>query len=390
MTEHLSRKLLFTGFLFLYSFFFSQNLKNLKIIGAEDGKPIPNARIILPAEIIYTNDDGVAMIPENTINLEVSKVGYQTEKLTQFTPIIKLKLLYRDIEEIKITNIDIKKLFEDVRDNYSKRYYSKPSLYDIIFKQKYTVDDKTNSLVIAEAKFWALSNAYNFKFSNREDYDKFVQIELNNIKYFKFIKSDLDSISQTNVKKNEVGGNFFLNYELRRILLHINVAGAKYSGKIVADDNNEQTILFKIETMPGIKVEGTLLYNAIDKVITHYELDFDQSGFAPYKVNDKNGKEYEFQAGTGTISFDFYKKNNKYLPSQANIESDGYITFNGEKHSRTYERKVTFQTFREAKNESLPNRIDMTKNMWENIPNHEQKDSKIALSKEEQEFIDEK
>jgi hypothetical protein len=375
------------GFLFLFGIIFSQNLKNIKVIDAEEGKPIPNTRIILQSEVIYTNDDGVALVPENTTNLEVSKTGYQTEKLVQFSPIIKLKLLYRDIEEIKITNIDIKKLFEDVRDNYSKRYYSKPSLYDIIFKLKYTVDDKTNSLVIAEAKFWALSNAYNFKYSNREDYDKFFQIELNNIKYSKFIKSELDSLSQTSSSKNNVGGNFFLNYELRRILLHMNTTGAKYSGKIVATDNNEQTILFKIETILGIKVEGTLLYNPIDKAITHYELDFDQSGFVPYKVNDKNGKEYEFQHGTGTISFDFYKKNNKYLPSQANIEGDGYVTFDGEKHRRTYERRVTFQTFKEAKKENLQNRIDITKNMWENIPNHEQKDSKIALSKEEQEFI---
>lgn len=391
MIKQLFRKTVFTVFVFFFGITFSQALKNIKIIDEDEEKPISNARVILPDEVVYTNDDGLALVPENISNFEISKTGFQTEKLTKFSPVVKLRLLYKDIKEVTITNINIKKLFEDVGDHYSKRYYSKPSLYDIIFKQKYSFDDKLKSLMIAEAKYWTLSNTYNLKYDNKQDYDKFMQIELNNIKYYKFSKLDQDSIPQPNDgTKADYGSNLFFNYEIRRVLLHLNRSGTKYSGKIVASDDDQQTVLFKIETTSGIKVSGTLLYNPIDKVITHYELDFDQTGFPSYKVKAENGVEYDYQPGIGKISYDFYKKDKKYLPSQANIESDGYIIFKDQKHRKMYERKITFQTFREAKNENLPNRIDITKNLWENLPNQEQKDNRILLSKEEQEFINEK
>lgn len=119
----------------ILGFFHAQSLK-LKIVDSESGNPVPHARIILSNTVLYSNDDGFILLPENSNNLEVSASGYQTEKLGNYNSIIKLKPLYKDIEEVKIINVDIKKIFSDVLKNYEKRYYDQHSLYDIIYRKK--------------------------------------------------------------------------------------------------------------------------------------------------------------------------------------------------------------------------------------------------------------
>jgi hypothetical protein len=394
MTRYFSRKLLFTGFVFLFGIIFSQNLKNIKIIDAEVGKPISNVRIVLPNEVIYTNDDGVALIPENASDLEVSKAGYQPEKLKNPVSVLRLKQFYKDIDEVKIINIDIKKLLEEVNKNFTKKYYSKPSLYNIIYKQKTTSDDQISLLLVADGKFWTESNFYNYKYKARDEYEKFIQIELNNIKFYKseVVKDSTLMIENTGGKTraDDFVGFIFLNYTLKRLVDHINLEGSKSSGKIVNNDGEEQTILFSVKTKSGIKLDGNILYNKADKVITHLEVEYDQSEYQLLKYKNVLGEDIEFKAGNGIMSLDYYKKDKKYIPSKTMMRSDSYIIYKGVTHRRTFDRDMTFQTFSETKEDGLLNRIDFHKNMWENIPNHEEKDSKIALSKEEQEFIDEK
>ncbi|MFC5872858.1 hypothetical protein [Chryseobacterium arachidis] len=364
----------------------------MKILDAEDGKPIANTRIILPNEVIYTNDDGIALVPEQAKNLEVSKTGYQSEKLETIVPVLKLKPLYRDIQEVKIVTIDIRKLLEDVNRSYTKTYYSKPSLYNIIYKEKNTYDNELKLLMVADAKFWTESNFYNYKYKLRNEYEKFIQIELNNIRFFKSAPVNDSLITSTTKvgKSDDYIGFIFMNYTLKRLVDHINFNGSKSSGRIVNDDGEEQTIHFSVRTKSGVKLIGKLLYHKADKVITHLEIEYDQSEFAPIKLKNSAGEEFQFQPGNGMMSLDYYKKDKKYIPSKTMMRSDNYIIYKGEKHRRTFDRDITFQTFSETKEKGLANRIDVHKNMWENVPNHEQKDSKIALSKEEQEFINEK
>ncbi|WP_262147134.1 hypothetical protein [Chryseobacterium foetidum] len=52
-------KLFCLTFFCLSSILFSQKIK---IVDAENGKAISGARIILPNKVLYTNDDGFAMV----------------------------------------------------------------------------------------------------------------------------------------------------------------------------------------------------------------------------------------------------------------------------------------------------------------------------------------
>jgi hypothetical protein len=59
-------------------------------------------------------------------------------------------------------------------------------------------------------------NMYNFKQGFRKDYDEILQMQLNNVKYFKNIQSDSIFKGKTDEFSHEYLGNFFMNFELYR------------------------------------------------------------------------------------------------------------------------------------------------------------------------------
>lgn len=184
-------------------------------------------------------------------------------------------------------------------------------------------------------------------------------------------------------------GDLFFNYELKRLIRFSNVKDTKCTGQILNERDNEQNISFKVNMPTGLKLNGFIVYNKLDKVISHFEMNYDQNAFGTTKLKNSEGVEYDFHSGNGVIIFDFYKKDNKYIPTQANTYGDYYVIFNGQKHEGAFHREITFQTFKEADKKGLTNRIDFKKKIWENIPDNEKKDSDILLSEEERHFIDE-
>lgn len=106
-------------FLLFLNILYSQAIWKVKVVDEQEGTPIPNARILFSSEVLYTNDDGEVLIPENkNVNMiDITKSGYISEKLTTGTSLLKMKPLYKQLEEVKIINVDIKKIFEEVSKN---------------------------------------------------------------------------------------------------------------------------------------------------------------------------------------------------------------------------------------------------------------------------------
>ncbi|RZL24320.1 MAG: hypothetical protein EOO96_23370, partial [Pedobacter sp.] len=155
-------------------------------------------------------------------------------------------------------------IFEDIFKNYHKRYYDEPSLYNITMKQRSSDNGKLHFMVIAEAKLWSDSNMYNFKDGFRKNYDNILQIQLNNVKYLKNIKSDSVFSQKTNEFSHETVGNFFFNFEIYRTLMNLRNKETKFSGNLISDDGEEQIINCKIKSIYGINVNGEIKYNKKD------------------------------------------------------------------------------------------------------------------------------
>jgi len=378
-------------YLFSILFFGLFSAQKVKIVDSENGKAISHARIILNNQIVYTNEDGFAPVGQDMVNFDISASGYHKKNVTAFNSLIRLTPAFKNIEEIKIVSVDIKKLFNDIRKNYQKRYYNEPSLYDVVFKEKRLDNDKLYFLVIAEAKLWSKSNHYNYKEGIRKNYDEILQMQLNNVKYLKNIKSDTIFTTGNNEFSHEYMGNYFFSFELNRTLNHINTINSKYSGKMISEEGDEQLITFKIKSGTGIELKGELKYNKTDKVITYFEVHYIQTGYPPVRRKTAEGIAYDYQLGDASLIFDFYKKDGMYLPATTRFEGDKYSAFYlGKKHERKFSREIIYNTFKKSNKEGLPQKVDFSKSIWENVPAKEEKEDAILLSAEEQAFINEK
>lgn len=365
--------------------------QKIQIVDAENNQPIANARIVLSDQLLYTNEDGFAPLESSAQNFEVSASGFQKENISNFQSVVRLKPYMRDIEEVKIINVDIKNLFEDLLKNYHKRYYDDPSLYDITFKSKGFNNDKLYFMVIAEAKLWSKSNTYNYKYGYKKEYDEMLQMQLNNVKYYK--KNESKSIFNTKTKEinHEEIGNFFFNFELNRILVNMRMKGSKSVGRLLSEDGDLQLIGVKIKSENGIEIEGEITYDKKDKVVTLYDLNYIQGGFPPYKRTNTDGKEFDFQAGNANVTFDFYKKDGKYIQALKKTSGEKFfVMYDGKKDEKKFSTEIIYNTFAKSNKKGLTSKVDLTKSIWENVPVKEDKESAVLLSKEEQEFINQK
>lgn len=373
----------------LFSIFFQA--QQLKVVDAETGNPISGARIILSGQILYTNDDGIAPVEQNIRNVEISASGFQTQKLNSYTSLVKLAPVYKEIEEVKMVSVDIRKIFEDMEKNYDKRYFNQPSLYDVVYKEKGFDNNKLYFLTIAEAKLWNKSNQYNFKDGYHKKYDNILQMQLNNVKYLKRLESDSIFRGRSNEFSHEYLGNYFFNFELNRILANMKAKDSKYSGILVFEDENEQVISFKINTNNASKMQGKFKYNKADKVITYFEIAYLQTDFPVMKRKTTDGREYEYKLGDATLMFDFYKKQEGYVPARNRMEGDNFIIYyNGEKHVKKFYRELVYNTFAKSDKKGLNPKVDFNKSIWENVPVKEDKDITLLLSTDEQEFLNQK
>ncbi|WP_312077393.1 hypothetical protein [Chryseobacterium sp.] len=361
--------------------------QKLQVIDSEDGKPIANARIVLSEQLVYTNEDGFAPVNENSKDFEISATGFKKEKFKNFSSVIKLQPIFKDIEEVKIINVDIKKIIEDLSKNYHKRYFSKPSLYNITYKTKSFNNERLYFLAIAEAKLWTKSNTYNFRDGYKKNYDEILQMQLNNIKYKKNNSKGIFSIS-TNEFQHASIGDYFFSFELYRLVNNMSVKNAKVLGRLLSEDDESQLISLRVRSDSGIDISGEITYHKIDKVITQYDLSYQQENFPVEKRTNLKGEEFDYQHGNAKVFYDFYKKEGSYVLSSKKISgAKFFISYGDKKDERSFSTEIIYNTFTKSEKKGLESKVDFSKSIWDNTPVKDDKEATILLSKEEQEFV---
>lgn len=373
-------------FLSFCSFFFSQKIQ---IVENESSKPIANARIITGGKVYYTNDEGYGMLGENPKNLEISAFGYETTKGNEFKSIIKLKPVYKDIDEIKIVSIDFQKILKNVSNHYSEVYHGKPVIFDVTVKQKQFENDSLKMLMVADGKFWSRDGQYNAKDAFKNNFNNFVQLEISHLRFLKTepiqnkVQVNKPTVSHDNI------GDMFLSYELWRTLSLSKKKHAKISGRLLYENGDEQEIYYSIKSDSTYIYTGKILYNKKDKAITHFEIDFKQSNSEPIKFKDINGKDFYRQLGNGIITFDYYKEDGKYFPSKISFNTHGFKKIT---HTETFEyssaRDIIFKSFRKTDKNGLENPVNINQAYWKDLKISDDK-GEVLLTKEEQDFIDE-
>jgi len=379
---------LYLFFILCTLIFKAQSLKTVSVFDSEENKPVPNAKILTETRVYYTNEDGKVLIPENIKEIEISAPLYENKK-TGISAQIFLKPLFKEIEEVTITNIDLKKLFQDLIDNYKTVYYSSPSLYSGTIKQKSFVDGKISHLLVADVNIWTKFNFFNFSAS--KDADSFFNIGLNNIRYYKTIKLDEKYPFQSvpNLQPEDFVGTFFMN---RQIVGMLNVfKDTKIKTSLLYENAGIQKLRFETEKNEklGVKFAGFITYNKNDRAIVNMQVDIDQNNVETEK-KAKNGELYNSNTTKANVFFDFYKRNNKYLPSLITVTGEGYCEFKNRKIPFAAYQEIKLENFVEGNKRGLKEKIDLSKPFVENIPDKKINETSTLLSKEEQNFIDTK
>lgn len=361
--------------------------QKIQVLDEDNSKAIANARIVSENQIVYTNEDGFAPVSAQNKRFEISAPGYQTQKLSAFRNVVKLQAKVTDIDEVKIVNVNLMPLFEDLSKNYHKRYYDEPSLYDVTLKSKSFNNNQLTMLVIAEAKMWTKSNSYNYKDGIRKNYDNILQMQLNNVKYFKKKKEGVFN-SKSNDFNHADMGDYFFNFEIQRLITNMKMKKSKTIGRLLGEKGDLQQIGINIKSENGIIIEGEMEYNKKDKVITFYEVNYQQSGYPPYKKKNTEGVEYDFQLGDVWVTFDFYKKDKTYVSALKKTEADNFkITHDGITDIRKSSTEMIYNTFSKSDKKGLEPKVDFSKDFWDNVPVKEDKETTILLSQKEQDFV---
>lgn len=379
--------------LFLLFFVFlaqAQTTKQLKIIDAESSSVIPAVRIISGDQVFYTNEDGMVTLPEHANILDISTSGFETLKEITYRDVIKLKPLYKDIDEVKIVSIEVKKIFEEVLKNYSAKYYDQPALYDVTFSQKSFENEQMKLLMVSDGKFWTRDGRYNSKDAYKGKLTGFVQLQVDKLRYFETRPRDFNLIEKKSAMTHDYVGLVFFDYELRKVINLINTKGSTVSAFLLYENEDDQEISFRIKTTTNLFHTGTFTFNKTDRVITQLEVSFDQQGFAPRVLKDEAGKEYVQQLGNGTIRYEFYKSGKKYAPSIFSFKTDG---FKYTSENKTYEyrtaREIIFNTFSPTKERGFKNPIDISSKFWADMKVSDEK-GLVNLSESELKFINDK
>lgn len=364
--------------------------QKIQVVDSENSQPIPNARIVLPNQLVYTNDDGFAPVDAYAKNFEVCAQGFEKLSVSKYEPVIKLNPVVKDIDEVKIISVDIKNIFDDLSKNYQERYYNKPSLYDVTYKSRLFSNGILNFLVIAEAKFWTKSNWYSYKDGYRKKYDDILQFQLNNVKYLKRNESDESISTKSDELSHAALGRHFFNYQLDQLLLSLNADGSKYFGRLLSEQGDDQQVSFKIETDKNYKITGAFNYNKKDKTITACTVNYLQSGETGSSFTNTEGKKFSYTSGDVTVVYEFYKKDGAYLPAMRKSEGS-YEVKSGDKIDKIkFSTEVIYHTFVKSSSKGLASKVDLDRKIWENIPVKEDKENAVLLSEEEQEFINQK
>lgn len=364
--------------------------QKIQILDAETSKPVPNARIIAEGHVYYTNADGYSLLKEHSKNLEITTLGYETAKASEWTSNIRLKPMYREIDEVTIVSVDFQKILKDVSSHYGEVYYNKPIIYDVTIKQKLIENNKLKMLMVADGKFWNKDGEYYAKDAFKNNFDSFVQLQIDDLRYLKTENIGNKIVEKKPTMTHDNIGDMFLSYELWRTLGLSKRKNARISGRLLYENGDEQEISYSIKTDSSYVYTGKFIYNKKDRAITHFELDFIQNKAKPRKFKDINGNEVYRQLGDGLITFDYYKKGHKYFPSKMSYKTQGFKIMAGtEVFEYTSERDIIFKNFRETDQKGLEHPVKINEAYWQKLNVSEEKGS-VILTKEEEKFINEK
>lgn len=386
------RNLFISIAVFVFFLGLGQENLNVKVLDIETNLPISQVKIVANNEIFYTNDDGNALLPYQTKEIVVSAISYEEIKVKLPLSSIKLTPIYKTIDEVHINPVDISTLFSKVLKDYNKNYAVRPTLFEGTYKEKSYIDDNIHKLLVADISLWNLKNKFDYR---KDNLDSFLQMNIKDIRYYKTKRNEPNyPFSQKGLQDRSDVKAFIQRLFLFDQIFLINYysQNVKTQGRILNEVGDLQEIYFKTDYIPeeSVQYEGNFLYNKKSNVITFFKVNYIQSNTSRIFMNNLD-KEIKVNTTNFTVSYDFIEDNGKYFPSKVDMDLDGNIKYEDKTYPIIQNKQFIFQKHQIVTSKGVNNKIDLSKNITENIPQSQKEisGSTLLLSNEERKFIDE-
>ena len=372
---------------------FSQS-KEFILIDSISKKPIDLVHIFYPELTIgsISNKDGRIRIPFKKLNILVSHINY-IDKTFSSANFKKKDTLFltpktNQLDEIIVSNLDLKAKVSNILDNtYFKYYSTKKTIHKSTFKETFRINDSLNRLFQVQLNWWSKESLLR----GNKRIDEQNKIILESVDYSKLKKIKKDFI---NANGAYIGNEAFFKYLHLNFLLSIfrdlssdivirSIEKEKNSIKVYFDasltENGKKIYDYKNSLFVFDKEYNSINYVKLNMI---YNSDFQEG------VSELHKNSYQTKTRKHSVELAFKRlRNNKLIINYFISEFEGIIKTKNFTNTVVTKQSLFVSESVLGKRIKKSN-INFHEPFFENLPpNLKTNDAKILLTKEEKEFI---
>lgn len=376
-------------FLFFFPVYMFSQSHDVLIKDIVTGAAIPDVNVQYSKlnEGTISNLDGMVRIAtQDTITL--SHLSYTTKKTT-YAEYGDNKIIYLDpgeisLDEVVVSNFDLKFKLKFVLENYRKLYVNGEKSYLTTYKETFRANDSLVRLFQVKAEWWNV------------DYEMVFEKSLTKQNHFQLTSTDfkkleaLDNDFQVAIKNQDFLKSLFLNHHLyfmiyftKEISIH-SINKQKYATKVVfsAPIEDKGIILRYYENCEVYfdNITGAVL-KLKSNVVERDDAPFDDAKFA-------SGKRGLAKTEVFTSEVSFVEANNKLRLTKFNLQLKALLKTEGVTTRILHEQSFFINKFYDGQRIAKNQRINLYKySFFESIPELMTNNPTILLTQEEMEFM---
>lgn len=380
-------------FLFIQTVF-SQKIE-LTIIDKISHQPIDGVNIYYPnlEEGTFTNLDGKASINYTKYDLKLSHVNYD-ERIISANEILKSDIIYLNpksiiLDEVIVSNFDLKKALNYVLENYEKLYVDGSFEKECSFKEELFVDNNIKRLIVSKVNWW--DKSYEKK-KNESIKLRLGAIDFNkNVDLGVFLDAPESNKPSNNgfIEPKSLINAIYLNSFLNSFLTYTDNMHS------TIDKSTEDQLIISFESEwknsndYSSRNKGLVIFDKVSKAILYFKNEIEYKNKKVVKQIKSNNKSFSFENVGSTSIHTFLKKTNgKYSINSFNVNVNTSIEYDSKVHSAIFENSIYILKESKINKVSNDGLIDLDKPIFKNLPSNiiSNKNS-MLLTVEEKKFI---
>jgi hypothetical protein len=386
-------KFYLTLFFIVLSLIVKAQVKEFIVVDSLSNKPINAVSVYLTArnEGAVSNGDGKVKVffANQKDKLLISHVAYNPKEILikDYLKVDTIRLSPSSIllMEVAVYDLDLKKKLAELLENYEKFYLNQAVIYDCTYKESVKVNDTLARLSQVQLKW----HDKNYRFDFRKPYDKQNQLSLINIDYSKLT---------ANAAEGQKG---YVENESLFKLLHLNFYTLIVSrGEDIIIQSINKTanytkvvfstpILEKGETVMFLN-DGIIYFDNETGAIIELDFSYEYNNQIKKMTPKTDGKTYTSEVKKHHVNLSFKKVEKKWVINAFKSVLEGEFNINNKKDDFKITQEFLITKTKNGTGIPKKEQIDLKIPFYKNLAQSTNLDSKIPLTKEEEEFMKKK